>query len=67
VNKEYTGTIVFPQRGTDEWSNWGYSNSYTVTLRKGPNQIRLAFDSWNINMNEDVNRAMIDHVRIMLK
>jgi len=67
VNKEYTGTVVFPQRGTDEWSNWGYSNSYTVTLRKGINQIRLSFENWNINMNEEVNRAMLDHVRIMLK
>lgn len=67
VNKNYIGTVVFPQRGTDEWSNWGYSNSYTITLRKGMNQIRLAFDAWNVNMNESVNNAILDHVRIMLK
>ena len=67
VNKNYIGSVVFPQRGTDEWSNWGYSNSYTITLRKGMNQIRLAFDTWNVNMNEAVNNAMLDHVRIMLK
>ena len=67
VNKDYIGSVVFPQRGTDEWSNWGYSNSYTVTLRKGVNQIRLSLESWNINMNEEVNRAMLDHVRITEK
>jgi hypothetical protein len=38
-----------------------------VTLRKGINQIRLSFENWNINMNEEENRAMLDHVRIMLK
>jgi hypothetical protein len=67
VNKDYTGTVIFPQRGTEEWSNWGYSNSYTVTLRKGMNQIRLSLENWNINMNEEINRAMLDHVRIIAK
>ncbi|MFN5333685.1 MAG: glycogen debranching protein [Bacteroidota bacterium] len=67
VNKEHVGAVVFPQRGTDEWSNWGYSNNYNVTLRKGVNQVRLKFDTWSVNMNVDVNRAMIDHVRISQK
>lgn len=67
VNKQYMGTVVFPQRGTDEWSNWGYSNSYSVPLQKGMNTIRLSMQSWNINMNETVNRAMIDHVRVIAK
>jgi len=67
VNKDYIGSVVFPQRGTDEWSNWGYSNSYTVTLRKGKNSIRLVLEDWNINMNEEVNRAMLDHMRITVK
>jgi hypothetical protein len=67
VNKQYAGAVVFPQRGTDEWSNWGYSNSYAVPLLKGVNQIRLSLQNWNINMNETVNRAMIDHMRVMAK
>lgn len=60
----YIGTYVFPQRGTDEWSDWGWSNSYKVNLKKGINQLRLVFEEWNNNMNVDVNRAMIDYMRI---
>ncbi|MFN9709981.1 MAG: hypothetical protein ACK55K_01060 [Bacteroidota bacterium] len=67
VNKNYVGAVVFPQRGTEEWSNWGYSNSYTITLRKGINQIRLSLENWNVNMNEEINRAMLDHMRIIVK
>jgi glycogen debranching enzyme len=61
----YVGTYVFPQRGTDEWSDWGWSNSYKVNLKKGTNQLRLVFEEWNTNMNVDVNRAMIDYMRII--
>jgi hypothetical protein len=61
----YVGTVVFPQRGTDEWSDWGWSNSYKVNLKKGNNQLRLVLEEWNINMNVDVNRAMIDYIRMI--
>lgn len=65
VNKEKTGALVFPQRGTDEWSDWGWSNSYKVSLRQGGNRIRIDFDDWNINMNVDVNKAMLDQMRLV--
>ncbi len=65
VNDEYMGALVFPQRGTDEWSDWGYSNSYVVELKVGSNDLIIKFDPWNINMNVDVNRAMLDHVRLI--
>ncbi len=58
------GTFVFPQRGVDEWSNWGYSNSVHVLLKKGPHNLVLAFEPYNENMNVDVNQAMLDYVRI---
>lgn len=61
----YVGTLVFPQRGTDEWSDWGWSNSYKVNLKKGNNQLRLVLEEWNNNMNVDVNRAMIDYIRLI--
>ncbi|MFN8264901.1 MAG: hypothetical protein U0T11_02455 [Chitinophagaceae bacterium] len=61
----YVGSVVFPQRGTDEWSDWGYSNSYRVSLKKGTNQLRLVFEEWNNNMNVDVNRAMLDYMRVI--
>lgn len=65
VNDDYAGALVFPQRGTAEWSDWGYSNSYVVELKAGQNVIKVQFDPWDINMNVDVNRAMLDHVRLI--
>ena len=64
VNGAYVGALVFPQRGQDEWSEWGYSNVRKVTLKPGNNQIRVHFEDWNNNMNVTVNRAMLDHLRI---
>lgn len=61
----YVGSYVFPQRGTDEWSDWGWSNSYKVNLKKGNNQLRLVLEEWNNNMNVEVNGAMIDYMRII--
>jgi hypothetical protein len=61
----YIGSVVFPQRGVDEWSDWGFSNSYVITLTKGINKIKLVFEEWNINMNVDINRAMIDYARVI--
>jgi hypothetical protein len=65
IGSNYIGTYVFPQRGTDEWSDWGWSNSYKVTLKKGSNQLRLVLEDWNTNMNVDVNRAMLDYMRVI--
>lgn len=64
INNNYIGTVVFPQRGQDEWSDWGYSNSYKVHLKKGENNIKLSFEDWNINMNVEVNKAMLDFLRV---
>lgn len=65
ANSQYTGAIVLPQRGTDEWSDWGYSNSYVVKLNAGANTLRLVFEPWNVNMNVDVNTAMLDGMRVV--
>lgn len=64
LNKDYVGVMVFPQRGTNEWSDWGLSNSQKITLAKGKNDLELVFEDWNNNMNLDVNRAMIDYLRL---
>ena len=61
----YIGSVVFPQRGKDEWSDWGYSNSYVIKLNKEINKIKLVFEEWNTNMNVDVNRAMLDYIRVI--
>ncbi len=58
------GTIVLPQRGVDEWSNWGYTNAVLVQLPKGTHQFTLAYEPANTNMNGTVNQAMLDYLRV---
>lgn len=59
------GTVIFPQRGVDEWSNWGYSNPVQASLKKGNHTIILSFEPANENMNGEINQAMLDFVRII--
>lgn len=65
VNDAYEGVQVFPQRGTDEWSDWGWSNSKAISLKKGENTIKLAFEDWNINMDGEINTAMLDCLKLV--
>jgi len=65
VDDQYTGVVVFPQRGLDEWSEWGYSNARVVSLAAGTHRVRIHFEDWNHNMNVDVNTAMLDHMRLI--
>ncbi|WP_071891074.1 MGH1-like glycoside hydrolase domain-containing protein [Hymenobacter sp. PAMC 26628] len=58
------GTVVLPQRGTGEWSNWGFTNPLLVRLEKGKNTLRLALEPANTNMNIAVNQAMLDYLRV---
>jgi hypothetical protein len=58
------GTLVFPQRGKGEWSNWGFTNSVRIYIPKGDHKIRLSFNPANENMNGAINQAMIDYLRI---
>ncbi len=37
------GTIVLPQRGNDEWSNWGFTNSVAIHLEKGTHTMDWEF------------------------
>ena len=59
------GIIVFPQRGNEEWSNWGYSNTATTYLDKGIHNITISYEPSNENMNVDINKAMIDFMRVI--
>lgn len=65
LNKTAIGTIILPQRGTKEWSNWGFSNSVQTTIKKGTYQVTLSLEDYNNNMNQDINQAMIDYLRII--
>lgn len=64
INNNLAGTVVMPQRGDKEWSNWGYSNTIKVNLAKGTNRLKFAFMPWNENMNVDVNSALVDQIRL---
>ena len=64
IDEKKSGTFVFPQRGVDEWSNWGFSNPVHVSLKKGKHIITLSFEHSNENMNVDINQAMLDYLRI---
>ena len=65
IDDKETATVVFPQRGKNEWSNWGFSNSVKVDLKKGKHSIALVFRDYDDNMNGDINQAMIDFVRLI--
>ena len=59
------GVLVFPQRGNEEWSNWGYSNAITTYLEKGTHQVTLSLEPSNENMNIEINQAMLDYMRVI--
>lgn len=61
----FLGTIVLPQRGAGDWSNWGFTNNVQVALEKGRHTLTLAFEPANENMNGEVNQAMLDYMRII--
>ena len=65
IDNKITGTLVFPQRGKDEWSNWGWSNSLKLPLTKGSHHVMITFENWNENMNGEINQAMLDCVRLI--
>lgn len=64
VNGNNQGIVVFPQRGREEWSNWGYSNPLQVKLSAGKNILQLSLETENENMHGDINDALLDHLFI---
>ena len=66
VGGSKAGTLLFPQRGKDLWTLWGYSNAVRVSLKKGSNTLVLSYEPDNENMNaQGINRAMLDYVRLI--
>ncbi|UOQ74520.1 alpha-L-rhamnosidase-related protein [Hymenobacter cellulosilyticus] len=62
--RQLLGTVVLPQRGVDEWSDWGFSNPILVRLEKGLHPLTLTLEAANENMNGEVNQAMLDYLRL---
>lgn len=64
IGQQRLGTVVLPQRGVEEWSDWGFSNPVLVRLEKGSHPLTLAYELANTNMNGEVNQAMLDYLRV---
>jgi hypothetical protein len=60
VNGTFACSLVFPQRGKDEWSNWGLTNFEYVTLKDGENFLTTRFDDFNRNMDGELNDFLLD-------
>jgi hypothetical protein len=58
------GPIVMPQRGQDNWSDWGWSNGHTAQLTAGPHRFELRMLPQDANMNGETNRAFVDSISL---
>lgn len=65
VNNKRMSTVVLPQRGKEEWSDWGFTNAVIAELASGENNITLTYEDLNVNMNGEVNEANIDYLRVV--
>jgi hypothetical protein len=65
MDGSFAGTFVFPQRGKEEWSDWGFSNTIQLQLGKGSHVLSLSLEDWNENMNGEINQAMLDQLRVI--
>ena len=64
VDGKNAGPTVFPQRGLDDWKNYGWSNPVKVYLKKGSHQIALRYTDVNININIDLDKAHVKSLRL---
>jgi hypothetical protein len=60
VNGIFAASLIFPQRGKDEWSNWGLTNNEHITLIDGENTLIIRFDEFNRNMDGKINDFLLD-------
>jgi hypothetical protein len=60
VNGIFAGSLIFPQRGKDEWSSWGLTNFEYVTLKDDENILTIRFDDFNRNMDGEINDFLLD-------
>jgi len=65
IDGNKVGTAVFPQRGDQKWSDWGYSNVILTNLAAGTHTFILQFQSSDENMNGATNEALLDHARLI--
>lgn len=65
IGNQREGTVIFPQRGQGQWSDWGFSSTLIVHLDKGSYPVTLKLQAVNENMNGQVNEAALDYMRVI--
>ncbi|GAC1646879.1 MAG: hypothetical protein NVS4B3_00060 [Gemmatimonadaceae bacterium] len=64
VDGRPVGVLVMPHRGTDLWTDWGYTNSLSVPLSAGAHTVTVAYTPLDRNMSGRVSTALLDYVRV---
>jgi hypothetical protein len=64
VDGRAAGVIVMPQRGTNRWSDWGYSTPVRLPLSPGRHTFTLTYTPLDENMDRTINTALLDHLRL---
>ena len=62
INGTFACSLVFPQRGKDEWSDWGYTYLEPVELMDGENLLVIRYEDFNRNMDGQVNEFLLDQL-----
>jgi hypothetical protein len=65
VNGLYAGSVVFPQRGRDEWSDWGNTFPQQIQLREGENILTIGYEPFNRNMDGEINEFLLDRISLV--
>lgn len=65
VDGSDVGTLVMPQRGEGNWSDWGRSSIVRLPLQAGNHTMSILMRPENENMNLATNHALIDRVEIV--
>lgn len=64
IDGERVDICVFPQRGVDNWQEWGVTSPVAVRLGKGRHTVSLRFEPENDNMHIDTNEFMIRELHL---
>jgi Bacterial alpha-L-rhamnosidase 6 hairpin glycosidase domain len=64
VNDSFAYSLVFPQRGMDEWSDWGLTGVEWVNLRSGENILTISYEDFNRNMDGEINEFLLDYISL---
>jgi hypothetical protein len=65
VNGSFAGSLVFPQRGKDEWSDWGMTCPERISLKNGENTLTIRYDDFNRNMDGETNEFLLDNISLV--